>query len=140
MIRRLPESTRTDTLFPDTTLFRSGLGQALERIGAVGQALQADVQRLPEAGVAADDRTGRAVFHGQLIEGDAEPGTLGPERRDLRSLGGGLAARDVAGADVPAGLLPGLGEPRREVPARRLLGVVRPGERRVGEECGSTGK
>src|SRR3546814_16907897 len=28
MIRRPPRSTRTDTLFPYTTLFRSGLGQA----------------------------------------------------------------------------------------------------------------
>src|SRR3546814_7871502 len=28
MIRRPPRSTRTDTLFPDTTLFRSGLGLA----------------------------------------------------------------------------------------------------------------
>src|SRR3546814_12655987 len=27
MIRRPPRSTRTDTLFPDTTLFRSGLGR-----------------------------------------------------------------------------------------------------------------
>src|SRR3546814_6222415 len=30
MIRRPPRSTRTDTLFPDTTLFRSGSGQLLE--------------------------------------------------------------------------------------------------------------
>src|SRR3546814_11274267 len=59
-----------------------------------------------------------------VCSSDLEPGTLGPERRDLRSLGGGLADRDVAGTDVPAGLLLGLGEPRREVPARRLLGVV----------------
>src|SRR3546814_15218246 len=29
MIRRPPRSTRTDTLFPYTTLFRSGLGQKL---------------------------------------------------------------------------------------------------------------
>src|SRR3546814_18901075 len=31
MIRRPPESTRTDTLFPDTTLFRSGGGDAGEQ-------------------------------------------------------------------------------------------------------------
>src|SRR3546814_19991190 len=83
-----------------------------------------------------------------VCSSDLEPGTLGPERRDLRSLGGGLADRDVAGTDVPAGLLLGLGEPRREVPARRLLGVVsgvrepqrgaRSEERRVGKECVST--
>src|SRR3546814_15904378 len=33
MIRRPPRSTRTDTLFPYTTLFRSGLPQSLERTG-----------------------------------------------------------------------------------------------------------
>src|SRR3546814_1399028 len=32
MIRRPPRSTRTDTLFPYTTLFRSGRGQRLETI------------------------------------------------------------------------------------------------------------
>src|SRR3546814_20566285 len=33
MIRRPPRSTRTDTLFPYTTLFRSDLGQRLEHFG-----------------------------------------------------------------------------------------------------------
>src|SRR3546814_3401961 len=32
MIRRPPRSTRTDTLFPYTTLFRSGRGQRLETV------------------------------------------------------------------------------------------------------------
>src|SRR3546814_20237645 len=40
MIRRPPRSTRTDTLFPYTTLFRSGRG-TLESIGAAGE-LQRD--------------------------------------------------------------------------------------------------
>src|SRR3546814_5197690 len=31
MIRRPPRSTRTDTLFPYTTLFRGGFGQAADR-------------------------------------------------------------------------------------------------------------
>src|SRR3546814_15268720 len=31
MIRRPPRSTRTDTLFPDTTLFRSRLARQVER-------------------------------------------------------------------------------------------------------------
>src|SRR3546814_14692013 len=34
MIRRPPSSTRTDTLFPDTTLFRSGL----VTVGVIGSA------------------------------------------------------------------------------------------------------
>src|SRR3546814_13516169 len=36
MIRRPPRSTRTDTLFPYTTLFRSALGDTLARMGQVG--------------------------------------------------------------------------------------------------------
>src|SRR3546814_11916627 len=36
MIRRPPKSTRTDTLFPYTTLFRSGIG-ATARRSAVGR-------------------------------------------------------------------------------------------------------
>src|SRR3546814_14542728 len=34
MIRRPPRSTRTDTLFPYTTLFRSGTGQGWPRLTA----------------------------------------------------------------------------------------------------------
>src|SRR3546814_8340990 len=36
MIRRPPRATRTDTLFPYTTLFRSGLEEVEERIHAAG--------------------------------------------------------------------------------------------------------
>src|SRR3546814_16639156 len=35
MIRRPPRSTRTDTLFPYTTLFRSGVGRPLALVSAV---------------------------------------------------------------------------------------------------------
>src|SRR3546814_9927503 len=35
MIRRPPRSTRTDTLFPYTTLFRSSSDQRLERVGII---------------------------------------------------------------------------------------------------------
>src|SRR3546814_11805583 len=37
MIRRPPRSTRTDTLFPYTTLFRSGLGDVGERLAVVAE-------------------------------------------------------------------------------------------------------
>src|SRR3546814_9286198 len=52
MIRRPPRSTRTDTLFPYTTLFRSlqqGLRPALERLQPVRQGLRGGDQqeRLP---------------------------------------------------------------------------------------------
>src|SRR3546814_7630056 len=54
MIRRPPRSTRTDTLFPDTTLFRSGAGAAAQLQRAVfrearglqlGDLLQQDLAR-----------------------------------------------------------------------------------------------
>src|SRR3546814_4903593 len=43
MIRRPPRSTRTDTLFPYTTLFRSDVAMALERAGVPGRALMIEV-------------------------------------------------------------------------------------------------
>src|SRR3546814_14503865 len=48
MITRPPRSTRTDTLFPDATLFRSSIG---ERLNALGKA---------EGQLFANDDTGRA--------------------------------------------------------------------------------
>src|SRR3546814_12577396 len=44
MIRRPPRSTRTDPLFPYTTLFRSA-GRALELAGSVGDTLR---DRVPD--------------------------------------------------------------------------------------------
>src|SRR3546814_19753916 len=60
MIRRPPRSTRTDTLFPYTTLFRSSsvvLGTA-----KVVDILEVDPIRLPDVGVDAD-----TVVAGRLI-------------------------------------------------------------------------
>src|SRR3546814_18512375 len=53
MIRRPPRSKRTDTLFPYTTLFRSGLSMLVERAGfAVDAALRfggpGAQQRMPQ--------------------------------------------------------------------------------------------
>ena len=45
-----------------------GLGDALSRVGAVGDALEALRDRLTEAGVAADDRTGGTLAAGELVE------------------------------------------------------------------------
>src|SRR3546814_4076208 len=60
MIRRPPRSTRTDTLFPYTTLFRSRDAGHVERLGCDGVALQGEEH---------DDREQQAV------EGDrADPG------------------------------------------------------------------
>src|SRR3546814_14797684 len=66
MIRRPPRSTRTDTLFPYTTLFRSAfLGLALaddEQIGDFGEAVFADLVvdlLVPEVAFSADARRGK---------------------------------------------------------------------------------
>src|SRR3546814_6179586 len=51
MIRRPPRSTRTDTLFPYTTLFRSGIGLCAGRCGRrPGRAARRDhVHRRPQS-------------------------------------------------------------------------------------------
>src|SRR3546814_15935508 len=60
MIRRPPRSTRTDTLFPYTTLFRSGLPDRQQRRKIVAQHLARFA-----TGIEGLDR----VLHGGLIEG-----------------------------------------------------------------------
>src|SRR3546814_1176353 len=47
MIRRPPRSTRSDTLFPYTTLFRSGLGGG-DPVRTPGQYVQ-NIQKVPRA-------------------------------------------------------------------------------------------
>src|SRR3546814_9031038 len=65
MIRRPPRSTRTDTLFPYTTLFRSGgpvgaaAGERRTRSGSEGPCLRAALGRLRACGAAHDLRAGR---------------------------------------------------------------------------------
>src|SRR3546814_18138277 len=59
MIRRPPRSTRTDTLFPYTTLFRSFLGAAeIDRFGNINTTVigpyEAPKVRLPGAGGASE--------------------------------------------------------------------------------------
>src|SRR3546814_12824239 len=45
MIRRPPRSTRTDTLFPYTTLFRSRIGEDLQRREMFGERQPAETHR-----------------------------------------------------------------------------------------------
>src|SRR3546814_4761137 len=82
MIRRPPRSTRTDTLFPYTTLFRS----ALRWHGEAGQAAQAGPPRggLPAAGCRPDAPPGRA---GRFMTPAAQPVTRSEEHTsELQSL------------------------------------------------------
>src|SRR3546814_11914846 len=66
MIRRPPRSTRTDTLFPDTTLFRSRCDEAVER-GGDGRAPVGG-----EAGCVAERRAGAVDRRGRLGGGAGE--------------------------------------------------------------------
>src|SRR3546814_5498560 len=59
MIRRPPRSTRTDTLFPYTTLFRSGVSAALEE-RAVQQAIAAEQRDINKDNEKASNRAGAA--------------------------------------------------------------------------------
>src|SRR3546814_13016354 len=81
MIRRPPRSTRTDTLFPYTTLFRSTLvpmiliteSRAGIVIGAVGLVAAAAIYRRPEQGI----RTrGAKQVRGLAAAGLAIAGTI----------------------------------------------------------------
>src|SRR3546814_16715585 len=67
MIRRPPRSTRTDTLFPYTTLFRSRDQKADQDLGA---ALLAIVPADP--GLSACDAPGHARAHGDAAECDPQ--------------------------------------------------------------------
>src|SRR3546814_2541991 len=64
MIRRPPRSTRTDTLFPYTTLFRSAAveGEAVARSGAGG----GDIRAPPAALVAGH-------LHARAVNDDVDP-------------------------------------------------------------------
>src|SRR3546814_4073636 len=59
MIRRPPRSTRTDTLFPYTTLFRSALAAhdwilSIDADEAVSEGLEAEIWQLKKSGPSAD--------------------------------------------------------------------------------------
>src|SRR3546814_4982697 len=62
MIRRPPRSTRTDTLFPFTTLFRSALGQPVERGLEVGIDLVTERRGLARGGILRVHRIGEAAL------------------------------------------------------------------------------
>src|SRR3546814_2889939 len=101
MIRRPPRSTRTDTLFPYTTLFRAGArcpepdgaaGARLFAIGRIGrpacrlqrQPAQADGDRVTERAVAAQHRDPEAV--GDVLEVEVGRGRSEEHTSELQSL------------------------------------------------------
>src|SRR3546814_10810197 len=71
MIRRPPRSTRTDTLFPYTTLFRSinsALNPTLDQV-TVGKVTEKIAAGLDLTSVVGTDRQGKLVLDNELING-----------------------------------------------------------------------
>src|SRR3546814_21191551 len=108
MIRRPPRSTRTDTLFPYTTLFRSHPGHCTVQ----GSTSRRTLLHPGRRAVTEEDRPGQA-----------------PKRGHVR---GQWHLPDLRLARLRADLLCGGGFPRLRGP------VARSEERRVGKECVST--
>src|SRR3546814_4135252 len=91
MIRRPPRSTRTDTLFPYTTLFRS----LADRIDAAGQ-FGASLGVLRHPGVAFALRHFQHLFEqGQRLPFQFDVSHARTPQLSLTHSGGGLAARQV---------------------------------------------
>src|SRR3546814_6193307 len=96
MIRRPPRSTRTDTLFPYTTLFRSAAASRRQRAvppSAAGhQAAAAEIHGIPAAGRA----TGGGIERGRFGAGQrAAPRALRTAQADRRRRATGVADREV---------------------------------------------
>src|SRR3546814_3225519 len=68
MIRRPPRSTRTDTLFPYTTLFRSAAHDGLRDAAAEARHAAVGVQRFGSARQQVIDREVDALRHAVFIE------------------------------------------------------------------------
>src|SRR3546814_8980861 len=101
MIRRPPRSTRTDTLFPYTTLFRSAIADTIFDDGAGEHAVRLELA-VRDARARRRDAIGDAdFFEHRPLRRDA-PGEILPARLELRSVDAAIApyiadARPIGG-------------------------------------------
>src|SRR3546814_957843 len=119
MIRRPPRATRTDTLFPSTSLFRSGLSQS-RGADADAPAARGGDRRRRGGARAAEGRAGHRLRGARLLRAAAEVlhGRLGPPvPQHLAGRQG--AALPRGGVDHLAHLRPR----RRQEPARDLAAL-----------------
>src|SRR3546814_19037072 len=124
MIRRPPRSTRTDTLFPYTTLFRSheAFGRRL--------AVELGVDGVAAHGFAGADDDPRFAYRGIRIDGSdvgRQSQRDGVERRNRRELRhGSVAARHRAAEGARGSPLARPAEEQMRIDDRDLLKAVAP--------------
>src|SRR3546814_19725507 len=97
MIRRPPRSTRTDTLFPYTTLFRSyiSMAQTAENVAARHGIAREDQERLAVASHANAARAqADGLLAGEIVPGVTDDGSRGAEDGSIRA---GPSQRVIAG-------------------------------------------
>src|SRR3546814_17757613 len=108
MIRRPPRSTRTDTLFPYTTLFRSFLGGAVDTVDIIARVVKPVAHLLPRQAAALGSSPGqRLVDDLQSLSGAAigsvERDELVGELRLLQRRAFELLGRDRGGGEQRIG-------------------------------------
>src|SRR3546814_13665761 len=115
MIRLPPRSTRTDTLFPYTTLFRSPLHPEADGRGAGGRSRQAQDR------AAADDRRDPEPAEAGRLRA-AGPRVSGGRAGALRAAGGGVGGRGVSGPRDRQSVVSGTGVyVRVDIGGRRII-------------------
>src|SRR3546814_21177197 len=102
MIRRPPTSTRTDTLFPYTTLFRSG--HAVIDVGGVGYLVEASARTLDALGPVGGDVT----IHTEMLVGEDFLRLLGFAKAEERAWLRLLTSVQGVGAKVALAILSAL--------------------------------
>src|SRR3546814_10359726 len=115
MIRRPPISTRTDTLFPYTTLFRSIIEEAEEKARKVLTEHMDDLHRASKALLEFETLSGdevQTILDGGHIDRSDES-RPGPTGRRSSVPSSGTAAKD-AGKGKDAGAAPGGLEPEQQ--------------------------
>src|SRR3546814_15902544 len=101
MIRRPPRSTRTDTLFPYTTLFRSGAAEVDAAAAVAGEAAEHPVAAAPVH--AAGDRRDHAVVVVAAAVALEVAAQVGPPVHAVGLRRAGPVHRDDVRAPAPGG-------------------------------------
>src|SRR3546814_5341001 len=122
MIRRPPRSTRTDTLFPYTTLFRSLAARVAAMISADTLVLLSDIDGLYEG----DPRLGRPVAHlPEVREITPEVEAMAGDAPQGYSSGGMVTKLQAAKIAMAAGCSMAIADGRAPNPLKQLAAGAR---------------